>query len=351
GILLFSTPILAAQVSATVQDSIFERFDEFPEAAQKLVVQRAYEAALACGHPLAIAAQKLEEEAKKQISEARDYEPKRALDAQKWAPALKLTTTYIPRKDKRWKAKEVELFGTFKVPQRRQQWMWDAGRDFLMKPLDPLNPKEQIQRLLNGQWPQPGRLEALLMRQFDTDSTKNHSANYFSHHYRDREGLVFTEMRLDDVWGTGRVLEVSDVEGVAWARIIGNHKTLKSPIPKRAQSPLYQKIAECFEEWREYESLRLALAARHVNPTGVPPLRYSTTLEKLDRAWAAVAHQPEIMLTLLEHNDTRASFFSRLQAFQKAHPEQEQRHGLSEAISAATLQALKDEGLLGVGRR
>ncbi len=355
-----STPVSAtADGGAPVQDPapqdsvvqrLLPRFRSLPPEEQDRVVARAYQAALALDHPLARAAAALESGA--DALPVLDADPARSYAAEVYAPALKLKTSVIPPTTSRWKRAHKRFFPRFPLPDRAGSWQWDHGRNALIRPETALSAEQRLLALLAGNWPEPGRLAALAEARFDDQPELDPVADYFGHHYRDRDGRVYAGMRLGDVWGSGQEIEVSDVEAIAYLRLIAKENRLQSPIPGRLHDRIYQRISASFEAWREHHQLRRALALRLCREGTELPLAYRGLSERVDQAWVELGHDPARAAALLAQSGDRPSFFAALSALpadQKAAPEE--RAGLGPWLRQAAVDVCREEGLLGLGRR
>ncbi len=347
-----SAPQDATQDAPTADpllERLLPRFRSLPIEERARIAERAYQEALRAEHPLARAAAALEADAGGLEVLERDL--RRNYEARRYAPALKLKTRYLDPSAKDWRKTHERFFPRFAPPERSGRWGWDYGRDALLSPQEASTPEQRLKALLSGNWPDPGRLAALAEARFDHDPAWNPVADYFAHHYRDRKGRVYTGMRLGDVWGSGREIEVSDVEAVAYLRLIAGESKPVSPIPKKLHEPIYQRIAASFAAWRDYHQLRQALAAR-LCAEGSPPLAYRGLTERLDQVWTELGHDPERALPLLRRSVDRASFFAAAKAVPaEQHAPPEARAGLGPWLRAAAERVCREEGLLGLGRR
>ncbi|KAA3604994.1 MAG: hypothetical protein DWQ01_20540 [Planctomycetota bacterium] len=355
---LFSPP-QEAVISAQNQARILERFADFPDAEKARVVKRIYQAALEADHPMARAAKVLEEDAQLAALEVLDPEPSRHYDPERYAPALQLRTKIETPKSQRWKRLEKHFFRVIPLPVRDRNWQYDYGRNALLHPEKPLSPTEQLQRLMAGQWPEPGRIAALAEAVLDHDAGRDAIADYFQHHYRDRNGRVYRGIRLEDVWGSGRELEVSDVEAIAWLRLIAKENRVTSPINSSLHRRIYGRISDSFADWRDYRLLRQGLAWRLEQPDHELPIWFSSIGDSVNLAWAYVGHDPHRMRNLLKTHPTRQRFFQHLeQALEQPGDQAEAwrneldlRPQLPVVLANAVRQQLRLEGLFGLGRR
>lgn len=329
---------------------LLPRFRSLPAAEQVRIAEACYQRALAAEHPLARAAAALEGGGVDR--QVLDPDPRRAFDASRYAPALQLVTRHAEPGETAWEQVRAEFFGRNAPPDPGAAWEWDYGRNALIRPRTALPPEARLVALLAGRWPEPDRLAALAEASLDHDSARDAVADYFAHHYRDRAGVVFAGIRLDDAWGSGREIEVSDVEAVAWLRTVAQEDRVRSPIPAKLHDPIYTRISESYAVWREYRTLRRALAVRLCSTDAEPPPVYRALAERLDQAWVELGHDPARALELLRRSTDRPSFFAALAVLPaEARPPVEERAGLAPLLRAAASETCRVEGLLGLGRR
>jgi len=353
-----------AQADADGQESlILERFRDLPAEEQERVSAAVWAAVLAQDHPGCRAAARLALHPR--VAEAPRLDPDlaRAFAAEEYAPALKLKTKVWQPEDAPWRSLHRSFFGQQKTPPRPPgRWSWDPGRDALVRPSQPPAPEAEVQAALRGQWPPDGRYQAWALGALDAQPELNPVGDYFEHAYRNREGGVYAGIRLWDVWDSGRTFEVSDVEAVAWLRTLGGDSRTVSPIPGERHAQIYGRIKASFAAWREHWSLRQALAARMLAPGERPEAIFAGAAATLDEAWLQCEHDPDRMNALLAAHPSRDEFLQAVAAESarlRALPEPPAvwtegaaaRAGLSAAIAAAALEAVRDEGLLGLRGR
>ncbi len=342
---------LAQPLQSSAEERALSRFDEFETSEQERITTRIYQTILQLEHPLCQVAAELEDYAR-QLSPAQDWELDRCYDAEKYAPALKLKTRHWKRGSLLWKRAEKELLGAGNAVNRGNTWAWDYGRDQLVKPQKETPPKDQLKLMLAGSWPQASRLQAIAEARLDGNSELNQTADYFNHCYRDRKGNVFDELLLKDIWESGYELEVSDADAIAWLRLIKKSSKTTSPIPTAKQDLIYNHISNGFESFREYSSLRRALAARIVNPSGSLPWRFNGLEFDIDSAWAMIHHDFTQMQQIISQVNDRPQFFLEIDKRKEGiDVPPHNREGLPTLIRDTCLEIMREEGLLGLGRR
>ncbi len=353
-----------AQSAAESQESlILERFRDLPAEEQERVTAAVWAAICAQDHPGCRAAAQLSLHPRVAAAPRLEPDPARAYAADEYAPALKLKTKVWQPDEGPWRTLHRSFFGQRKTPPPPPgRWRWDPGRDALIRPAQPSAPEEDLLAALRGQWPPDGRVQAWALGALDAHPDRNPVADYFEHAYRNREGGIYSGIRLWDVWDSGRTFEVSDVEAIAWLRTIGQDGATVSPIPAARHPQIYARIKASFAEWRDYWTLRQALAVRMLAPWEHPDALFAGATATLDEAWLQCEHDPERMNALLAAHPGRDAFFqavaaesARLRALPEAPAAWSAgaaaRSGLSARIAEAALQAVREEGLLGLRGR
>ena len=337
------------------------RFDVLPTAEQELVAEEMLTAVLAAGNPLLQAAAAAQETPRVRAARRIEADPERCFAASSYAPALGLKTRILDSGDAAWRAVVRDALGGTE-PTPAVVWRWDAGRDALIRPATAATPRATVEALLAGRLPADGLLTACAAGALDGRVDLGARADYFAHHYRDRNGRVYRGITLDDVWGSGRELEVSDVEAIAWLRTVEKRTDLVSPLPQEAQRPIYARIRDGEALVREERVLREALAARLVDPSATLPPTLRGVSALIDDAWVALRHDPARMEELLTRCGGRAEALRELAtrvAGDGADAEAAAARALDRAarsahtgvIAGAALDAARDAGLLGIGRR
>ncbi len=349
-------PLPAAEIRA------LERLADLPPEERSRLAEAIFDAVLASDHPLLHSAAALRAHPRVVKAARLRPEPARAFAVEEFAPALALKTKVFRSSDAAWKSVHRRLLGGRTPPPIPAQLdQWDPGRDAWIQAEDPPTPAAVVEALLHGQWPPDGRVRCWAEAALDDDTERNPTADYFGHTYRNRDGGIYSGIRLADVWECGREFEVSDVETVAWLRTVAHESDMVSPIPATLHRALYRRMELSFVGWREYWSLRQALAARMLEPGADIAPEWRGARSDLDAAWVLCAHDPEAMLLRLRATPMRSDFFAAMRAANSTEIEEpeaarraaaaEARASVSAAIRTAALGALRDEGLLGLGGR
>lgn len=352
-------PDNSALVLSEQDQNIMRRFDSLPSEEKQRIAEELQQEILKIEHPLCDAAQSLLDDRKLRNVVQVEKGALQVYDATEYAPKLKLKTKILTEKSKTWQTFQKKYF-PIGLTQRGHLWDWDYGQNQLLKP-PTRAPRDVVLDLLYGRWAQDGKLAAYAEGALDRNKSLDTSADYFAHAYRDRNGKVFQGIPLFEIWNAQTTFGISDVESIAFLRLVVNDTRLKSPIPGKEHAGIYTQIEEHFEIYREYRSLRSALAQRFLDPNGVLPTQFQGIATNLDKAWVLMEHKPRRMAKMLERHPTRKSFLTALSKELEALGTDKEvpywaehwqaRNTLPGLIRATTLDFLADEGLLGFRRR
>jgi len=338
---------------------VLSRLKQFDIEEQNAMLQSAMETMLAQSFPLfeslADAREILQKKPAKILTE---FAPKHFKPAE-FAPALKLRSRVYKPKSSRWKSLAKKYSNPLCPPIDVEKWNWSFGEQALIAPNPAIKPENMVKQMWAGTWPQYDLLTAQLAAYFDHDDNQHAIANYFEHSYRDRDGRIYDGLTLEQMWSSGITFGISDVETIAYLRLILDDQKLQSPISKSMHNGLYALIKDGFTEFREYKQLRLAIAARFLNPNGQVPLILEGANQQFDLAWALCDFQLPAMRDLLIRNPTRKKFFAAVAKMQESKKDDvelirqrlEQFQAFPQAIASAAQLGLKREGLLGLRGR
>jgi len=348
----------SAALLSEQDQNIMRRFDGLPEEEQQRIAEELQQQVLELDHPLCAAARSLLNDRRLSGLEELQKGELQVYACDEYAPKLKLPTKLLEPSSKTWQ----EFFRrTFRsgIIDRSKLWDWDYGRNLPLKPsLQP--PRGVVLDLLSGRWPLQGKLAAFAEGALDRDGKLDAAADYFSHAYRDRAGRVYQGIPLYEVWNAQTTFGISDVESIAFMRLVAKNDRYVSPIPEALHDGIYTQIETQFEAYRDYRSLHHALAQRLVSPDGVLPVQLGGIAGTIDMAWVLMEHKPRRMAMLLERNPTRQLFLAAVAkempavgkenelAYWAAHAEA--RNTLAGLLRSTALDFLRDEGLLGFRR-
>ncbi len=345
--------LASAQDDAAELPRVLARLRQLEDAEQREIADRVLFSALPVEIiPLAQARKAMQwalsDECQRATSEFATLYP-----AEVYAPALKLRQNSAKIGSSRWNKISKGNFDAELFRARPLRWRWSYGRNRLWIPKQAMAPEKVIEALWQGRLPQPSLLQAAVEGLLDQDAAMDKIAAYFEHGYRDRDGYVYPQVLLDDIWNSGQTFGISDVETVAYLRLIEGDQSISSPIAKSRHLGLYQRIKDKFIPYRDYRNLRWALAARLLDAGSPLPAVLSGKTKLLDTAWALVDHDPVRMALWLRNQPQRDSFLLEVHELALKPPcgkeELERRLQVRTTTSAwiayATRQALRDEGL------
>jgi hypothetical protein len=340
-------------------DKVLDRLKQFDKQEQSAMIESVTETMLVQPHLLfERIAQAREELQKKPAKKLREFAPK-SYDANEFAPALKLRTRKYKPSQSRWKSFAKKYSNPLAPPLDPNFWQWSFGEQGLIAPEKEHSAESQVRGMWTGKWPQTDLLQAQVLAYLDDDSSMRAVAHYFEHSYRDRDGRLYLGFTLEQVWASGLKFGVSDVETIAFLRLILNDDKVQSPIKASMHDGLYSLIEDSFADFREYKQLRQALAARFLNPQGEVPPILQGTVKQFDVAWALCDFQLPQMRRLLKSNPSRKKFLAAVEKLKQSGDvsteELQQRldllHSFPTAIAQAAYLGLKREGLLGLHKR
>ncbi|HBF23208.1 MAG TPA: hypothetical protein DDW23_05255 [Planctomycetes bacterium] len=307
-LLTFASCFTPCQSSAgDPTEKVLRRFATMPQEDQELILEEILTGILTDNHPRIKAISEIVNHAKSENWKVKPVSLS-YFDANKYASALGLKTRVVGGKDRKWKSLRNKYFRDSPLPWNPGIWAWDYGLNRLRSGLKTLESKEKLQALLEGNIDPEGRLTAIAEGFLDHEDTMDAAAYYFEHCYRDRDGWVFSGIRLYDMWGTTREIEVSDVEAIAWLRRVAGEEKLSSPIPKSRHDTIYERIHDSFSFWREYRELRRALAVRLINPAGEVPAVWGAVADRLNKCWEDLEMNPNSMKSFLVKHPERQNF-------------------------------------------
>ncbi len=340
-------------------DKVLGRLKQFEKDEQIAMVESVCETMLVQPHLLFERMEQAQKELqKKPAKKLREFAPKH-YDASEFAPALRLRTRLSKPSQSRWKSFAKKYSNPLAPPRDDKKWTWSFGEKGLVAPKKSASAEEQVKHMWHGNWPQADRLQAEVLAYLDDEKAMQQVADYFEHSYRDRDGRVYVGFTLEQVWASGIKFGVSDVETIAFLRLILDEHKIQSPIRTSMHDGLYSLIEDSFADYRDYKQLREALAARFLNPNGeVPPILAIAT-PQFDLAWALCDYQLPEMRKLLKKNPRRKQFLAAVEKLKESgsvsKEELQQRLELQRtfpaAIASAAYLGLKREGLMGLHRR
>lgn len=364
--LLLLLPLAQGPVAPAIEPApdsqeanILRRFDDLPVEEQERIASELVAATLALEHPMCEHARKLLDDRRLRSVSQSPQAAFPVFDADEFAPALKLKTKLLTAKSKKWKSVR-DRYLPHGVVDYSASWSWDYGQNQLRTPTA-AKPRDVVLSMLYGRWPSHGRLAAYAEGALDRDKDFDLTADYFDHAYRDRDGRIYTGIRLFEMWNSQLEFGISDVESIAFLRRVDDNDNFVSPIPAKNHRGIYKRIKQQFERYREYHDLREVLARRYLDPAAPVPRIYEEVIPDLDAAWILMGHSTRRMSSFLDQNPTRKAFLAAI-AKRKPKPGMEPKEGpwfdnqtarasLPGLIRETALDFLYEEGLLGFHRR
>lgn len=212
----------------------------------------------------------------------------------------------------------------------------------------PLTASQRFANLASGYPPSADRAVARLLAILDRDGDQREVAAFCEHLYADRDGRVFEPVTLYEAWYSGRVVEVPDVDAIAFARNILQTDSFVSPIPDgRRRDRLYEQIRAAMKKHREYRTLCEAAAAAFVAAEPQLDPTYQPLVDRMHLLWAECGHAPAEFGKRLTESD-RGELIAQLDERATKTPEgssmlresKDEKRRMGEAIRRACAEAL-----------
>jgi len=196
---------------------------------------------------------------------------------------------------------------------------WAAGKAARCK--DSLGPDEQFANLARGYPLGADQAVAQVLELLDDDPEQRQLAEYFEHLYADRDGHVFAGISLFDAYASGKLVEMPDVEAIAYARQFLATQSFVSPIPAdRRRERLYQKIHAAMDEHRQVRTLRLVAAATFVRAAPSVDPTWQPLVDRCHYLWGECDFDPKAMAKRLHDGKDRRALLATIDQ-QLAHSE------------------------------
>lgn len=300
-LLLYCFTLVAAQSD----DAVARRFSQLSETEQlEIVTELKNELLLSGNVVLHRAAELMQLEYKEMEWQAvhRVY----VFDHEQYAPKLKLKYKELRSSSSKWKK-----IGALSLPDGVPDEDGKTRYDYATQSLVTHGAKswgKALSALAKGSLDEISEFSARCEGVLDGDADMTKSADYFAHTYRDRDGYVYSGVRLFDIWNAETEMGISDVEGVAFLRNVLDEHRIESPIDDRYHIKLYRRISEYFTKWREYQLLRQTLALLQLNPNATIDIMYRGIRANLVNAWIMLQFDPQRMADYLKLHPTRDAF-------------------------------------------
>lgn len=210
---------------------------------------------------------------------------------------------------------------------------------------------QRLENYANGLPPAADHAFARTLAALDQEPQQRRLAAWFEHLYADRQGQVFAGVTLFDAWRSGSVVEMPDVDAIAFAQQILGDRSFVSPIPAdRKRDALYEQVRHAFVSHRDYRTLRLALAATYVAAHPRLDPTYTDLVPRCHWLWQECEEDPRRVARMLADAKDRTTLLRDIDA----HLEQdssaaERRCRELEDMAAHLRQLIADELAAGKG--
>lgn len=204
------------------------------------------------------------------------------------APALPIPRTRLSPDDARVRELRAEIFPTPDPKRPISSWRYDWASGEIVRTGDPDDPEKVFANALEGVAPDVDLARALALRMLDGGHQRKVLAA-LAHAYTDRAGNVFPGVTLYDVWASGTVIEMPDVDALGIVHdVLGDYETWVSPVPGEEQPALYATIERMFKDARRYREIREILAGALLLDRPLEPTGFGSSLVNLHALWSDV---------------------------------------------------------------
>ncbi len=237
---------------------VLAKFDALPVLRQAMLVRRV-EQQLVDGSDVAarrVAALRVDPATLPEAPAAVHFDPK------EWAPVAP-ARFIIPTSDARNQAVRRAMPSVAVLPDlaRGVRYDWLAGR---VVKATPLGWRARFTNLLHGYPPGADEAYARVLAALDHSKSQRKLADFFEHTYADRQAGVYEGVTMYEAWYAGEVMEMPDVDAIAFAvRVLGDTSYV-SPIPGELADDLYGKMKVYALAHRQYRTMLEAAAAAFV---------------------------------------------------------------------------------------
>ena len=208
--------------------------------------------------------------------------------------------------------------------------------------------RERFANLCAGYPPLADAAIAAVLAQLDRDGDQRLIAQWCEQLYADRDGRVFEGITLYAAWYSGRVVEVPDVDAIAFARAIVRTDAYQSPIPEgRRRDRLYSQIRAAIKKHREYRTLCETAAAAFVTVSPELDPTYQPLVDRMHFLWGECGQDVARFASKLTESD-RSELLTELDARITKSPEayslaiesKNERKALAQLVRQACREAL-----------
>lgn len=322
--------------------ALVQRFDALPKERQSAVLRAVEERLASCDLP----ARAAQQEAARAAANAGPLRPRPFHDPATFAPVAPRRVV-VPTTDARHRQVRTD-FPPVRIlrdlsPDVIYDWL-DGAPALVPVPLDE---RQRFANLAAGYAPEAARAVAGVLTVLDRDGDQRALAAWCDHLYADRDGRVFDGVTLYEAWYSGQLVEVPDVDAIAFARNVLETQSFASPIPDGARrARLYDQIRAAVKKHREYRTLCEAAAAAFV--AAVPELdpTYEPLLLRMHLLWGECGQDADEFAKRLTADD-RSELLRQLDdriehgdALRLAKESQDERRALAAFVTKACAEAL-----------
>lgn len=188
---------------------------------------------------------------------------------------------------------------------------WNTGKAALA-PQQP-TVDERFANLAHGYLPGSDQAVAQILQTLVGDPAQHPPTPFFEHLYADRDGRVFAGIRLYDAWYSGKLVEVPDVDAIAFARQLLHTGSFVSPIPDdRRRERLYQRIQDAALQERKFRTLRQAAAAAFVAAAPKIDPAYQPLIDRFHYLWPATGYDVGAVATKIAASKDREELLAEV---------------------------------------
>lgn len=278
--LLMTTAWVTAQATDE-RDEAMRQFRALPAAQQSAVLDDAEKRLANLDDPILVRLAA----AAATASTAPPLRPRTFHDPKVYAPVAPVRTLVAANDPRHAKVKsDFPPVRVLRDLSPRVVYDWLAGEPALAAV--PPSPSERFANLCAGYPPAADAAIAAVLVQLDRDFDQRVMAEWCEQLYADRDGRVFEGISLYTAWYSGRVVEVPDVDAIAFAQRIVQTDSFQSPIPDgRRRDRLYEQIRAAIKKHREYRTLCETAAAAFVTVSPELDPTYQPLVDRMHLLW------------------------------------------------------------------
>lgn len=228
---------------------------------------------------------------------------------------------------------------------------YDWGSAEVVRRAKRLTDDELFENLLNGYPPGADAAVAHVLEILDNDPRQRPMGAYLDHLYADLRARVYEDITLYEAWYSGEILDVPDVDAIAFAVQILNTKAYRSPIPQGpGRIQLYQQIRNHTLTQRRYRSLREAAAGGFVRAEPILDPTYQPLVPRFHYLWSAEEEDPAPVAAWLGTLPDRAAFVAKTDARYAANSDAYERRETRQSGVAAMAEKVRSMAIAELSR-